>query len=126
MRHYLPKAPVFNQVMLTPPEGEELAELSRRESLVELEYLTGKHGKTTTPLMPAGKASTRDVLRFLHDEISPQTYVNIMAQYRPCGRAAEIKELSTFLSPADYQRALQDAAEEGITRLDQPRRFFNT
>jgi hypothetical protein len=32
--------------------------------------------------------------------------------------------LNTFLSPADYKYALQEAAEEGITRLDQPRRHF--
>jgi putative pyruvate formate lyase activating enzyme len=63
-------------------------------------------------------------MRFIAREISTRSYVNIMAQYRPCGRAAEIKELNTFLSPADYRRALQEAAEEGITRLDQPRRRF--
>ncbi|MBT8330683.1 MAG: radical SAM protein, partial [Deltaproteobacteria bacterium] len=56
--------------------------------------------------------------------ISTGSYVNIMAQYRPCGRAAEIKGLNTFVSSADYRRALQDAAKEGITRLDQPRGRF--
>ena len=75
-------------------------------------------------VLPGGVAGTREIMRFIAREISTRSYVNIMAQYRPCGRAAEIKELSTFLSPADYRRALQDAAEEGITRLDQPRRYF--
>ena len=77
-------------------------------------------------VLPDGVAGTREIMRFIARKISTRSYVNIMAQYRPCGRAAEIKGLNTFLSPADYQRALQDAAEEGITRLDQPRRFFNT
>ena len=77
-------------------------------------------------VLPDGVAGTREIMRFIARKISTRSYVNIMAQYRPCGRAAEIKGLNTFLSPADYHRALQDAAEEGITRLDQPRRFFNT
>jgi len=47
-----------------------------------------------------------------------------MPQYRPCGRAAEISGLNTFLSPADYRSAVQAAEKEGITRLDQPRRTF--
>ncbi len=73
-------------------------------------------------VLPGGVAGTRDIMRFIAREISTRSYVNIMAQYRPCGRAAEIKELNTFLSPADYRTALQEATEEGITRLDQPRR----
>ena len=75
-------------------------------------------------VLPGGVAGTREIMRFIAREISTRSYVNIMAQYRPCGRAAEIKELDTFLSPSDYRRALQDAAEEGITRLDGPRRRF--
>ena len=75
-------------------------------------------------VLPGGVAGTREIMRFIAREISTRSYVNIMAQYRPCGRAAEIKQLNTFLPPADYHRALQDAAEEGITRLDQPRRYF--
>ena len=75
-------------------------------------------------VLPGGIAGTREIMRFIAGEISTDSYVNIMAQYRPCGRAAEIKGLNTFLSPADYQKALQAATEEGITRLDQPRRHF--
>ena len=75
-------------------------------------------------VLPGGAAGTREIMRFIAKEISDHSYVNIMAQYRPCGRAAEIKGLNTFLSPVDYKNALQEATEEGITRLDQPRRHF--
>ncbi len=75
-------------------------------------------------VLPGGAAGTRKIMRFIAKEISAHSYVNIMAQYRPCGRAAEIKGLNTFLAPADYKNALQAATEEGITRLDQPRRHF--
>ena len=75
-------------------------------------------------VLPGGVANTREIMRFIASEISTRSYVNIMAQYRPCGRADEIKELNSFLSPADYRKAVQQAIEEGITRLDQPRRRF--
>jgi hypothetical protein len=32
--------------------------------------------------------------------------------------------LETTVSPAEYREAVQEAIEEGITRLDRPRRFF--
>jgi putative pyruvate formate lyase activating enzyme len=63
-------------------------------------------------------------MRYIAKEISTRSYVNIMSQYRPCGRAAEIRGLNTFLSQTDYRNALQAAKKEGITRLDQPRRIF--
>ena len=75
-------------------------------------------------VLPGGAAGTRKIMRFIAKEISVHSYVNIMAQYRPCGRADEIKGLDTFLSPADYKNALQEATEEGITRLDQPWRHL--
>ena len=75
-------------------------------------------------VLPGGMAGTRKIMRFIAREISTRSYVNIMSQYRPCGRAAEISGLNAFLSPADSRTALQEAKEEGITRLDQPRRTF--
>ena len=75
-------------------------------------------------VLPGGMAGTRKIMRFIAQEISIRSYVNIMSQYRPCGRAAEISGLNALLSPSDYQIALQEAKKEGITRLDQPRRTF--
>jgi putative pyruvate formate lyase activating enzyme len=69
-------------------------------------------------VLPGGLAGTRKIMRFIAREISTRSYVNIMSQYRPCGRAAEISGLNAFLSPADYRTALQEAKGEGITRLD--------
>jgi putative pyruvate formate lyase activating enzyme len=84
-----------------------------------------RHGLLIRHLvLPNEMAGTRNIMRFIAREISTRSYVNIMPQYRPCGRAAEISGLNTFLSPADYRNALQAAKKEGITRLDQPRRTF--
>jgi len=71
-------------------------------------------------LMPGGFAETEAILRFLAQEISVDCYVNIMDQYRPCGRAMEIAELKGTVSAEEYHLALQRAEEYGLTRLDRP------
>lgn len=75
-------------------------------------------------VLPHGLAGTPQVMRFIADRISRGSYVNIMSQYRPCGRASEIPELSCAPSPKEYEAALLAAEEAGITRLDRPRRAF--
>ena len=75
-------------------------------------------------VLPKELAGTRDVMWFLAEQISPNTYVNVMSQYRPCGKAAEIKDLTRSISDKEYQQAIEAAKEEGINRLDQPRRAF--
>jgi putative pyruvate formate lyase activating enzyme len=75
-------------------------------------------------VLPQGLAGTREVMRFLAEEISPDSYVNIMAQYRPCGRAFDLTPLKRSLTDKEYQEAIQVAQEEGITRLDERRRAF--
>ncbi|MEX0585794.1 MAG: NfeD family protein, partial [Pirellulales bacterium] len=56
LRRYLPHTPLFGQVILQPPAGEELDELRHRESLADLSFLTGRRGITTTRLAPGGTA----------------------------------------------------------------------
>lgn len=75
-------------------------------------------------VLPHGLAGTRQVMRFIAKEISANTYVNIMPQYRPCGRANEIKELSQHLLQKDFNMALDETMEEGIERMDSRRRRF--
>ena len=75
-------------------------------------------------VLPGGLAGTREVMRFIARDISPFSYVNVMSQYRPCGRAAEVEGLESHLSVEDYRLAVQAAKEEGITRLDQPQQRF--
>jgi len=75
-------------------------------------------------VLPGGLAGTGAVMQFLSESISPHTYVNIMAQYRPCGRAREVAQLAAGLCAADYNQAVRDARAAGITRLDRPRRVF--
>lgn len=69
-------------------------------------------------VMPGGLDETKEILRFIAREISPDSYVNIMDQYRPCGRANDYPPLDRSLSAKEYQQALEIAGNAGITRLD--------
>lgn len=106
-----------------------------RNALIEMHQQVGdliadEYGIATRGLLirhlvlPKGLAGTREIMKFIAKDISPNSYVNIMAQYRPCGRAAEIEGLSTRPTPEDFKAASLAAIEEGITRLDKPRRVF--
>jgi putative pyruvate formate lyase activating enzyme len=75
-------------------------------------------------VMPEGKATTREVLTFLHDEISADAYVNIMAQYRPAGESSNFPEIDRAITGTEYQEALAIAAEVGMERLDERRPKF--
>jgi len=69
-------------------------------------------------VLPENLAGTRDIMNFIYSSISPHTYVNVMAQYRPCGTADEIPGLSRPLTRQEFIAAIKAATEEGITRLD--------
>jgi putative pyruvate formate lyase activating enzyme len=69
-------------------------------------------------VLPDGRAGTREIMRFISQEISTATYVNIMSQYRPCGNLAGIKWLKRSVSRSEFADALSVAKAEGITRLD--------
>lgn len=68
-------------------------------------------------VLPGGLAGTPEVVRFLAEEISPDTYVNVMAQYRPCYRAAEFPELSRRPTAVELESALGEARRAGLHRL---------
>ncbi len=69
-------------------------------------------------VLPHGQAGTREAMRFLAQDVSANTYVNVMAQYRPCGEAHRDSSLKRRITPEEFKQALQMAAEEGIHRLD--------
>jgi putative pyruvate formate lyase activating enzyme len=75
-------------------------------------------------VLPGELAGTRQIMRFIAQEVSPRTYVNVMSQYRPCGRANEVPGLTAPVTPAEYRRAVEAAVEEGISRLDRPARVL--
>jgi putative pyruvate formate lyase activating enzyme len=71
-------------------------------------------------VLPEGQAGTAEVVRFLRDEISPNTYINVMAQYRPCYRANELPPLDRAVTHQEVAEAV-DMARDAQLRLDQRR-----
>ncbi len=75
-------------------------------------------------VLPGGRAGTADIMEFVANKVSADTYVNVMPQYRPCGKAAEIEGLEKKPTGAEIEEALAAARKAGINRIDPPRRVF--
>jgi len=69
-------------------------------------------------VMPGCLEDTRRVMRFLAEEISRDTFVNLMPQYRPQGLAHRYEGISRPLRIDEYRQALAAAREAGLWRLD--------
>ena len=68
-------------------------------------------------VMPSGMAGTGEVMSFIADHVSKNTYVNIMDQYRPCGEALHVEELAGPVSKTQFNQAVAAAKEAGISRF---------
>jgi len=69
-------------------------------------------------VMPENVAGTRQIMRFLAEEISRETYVNVMSQYHPLYRADEDPRINRRITRREYIQALAWAREAGLRRLD--------
>ena len=72
-------------------------------------------------VLPDGEAGTARIAAFLADEVSRDTYINAMAQYRPCYRANTLPPLDPRLSRAEFVEAVEEARAAGLHRLDRRR-----
>ncbi len=78
-------------------------------------------------VMPNGVAGTGDIMNFLAQEISPNTYVNVMDQYRPCGEAQADPTINRRLTSEEYRQAVAATKKAGLHHLDsreRPRIIF--
>lgn len=71
-------------------------------------------------VMPGHGEETRAIMRFLTEEVSLHTYVNIMAQYHPSGKvgAEKYAEINRRITQEEYEYAYQTAREAGLHRFD--------
>lgn len=72
-------------------------------------------------VLPGGLAGTPEIARFLAEEVSRDTYINIMDQYRPCYRAREHPPLDRPITSQEYEEAVAAAQRAGLHRFDQRR-----
>ena len=88
------------------------------------EYGLAKRGVLLRHLvMPGDLAGTEAILRFVADQVSPNSYVNVMGQYYPAGKVDEHKysELNRRTTRLELQRAMQAARRAGLWRFDERR-----
>ncbi|HXX53450.1 MAG TPA: radical SAM protein, partial [Thermodesulfovibrionales bacterium] len=69
-------------------------------------------------VLPEDSAGTEEVLSFIAEEISDNTYLNIMDQYYPCYKASQNPPLSRRISKKEYATAVSLARQKGLKRID--------
>ncbi|MBI4463307.1 MAG: radical SAM protein, partial [Acidobacteria bacterium] len=71
-------------------------------------------------VMPGGIAGTEAIIHFLAEEVSPDTYVNVMDQYYPAGRVDwdHFPEINRRITAEEYETALEHARRAGLWRFD--------
>ena len=72
-------------------------------------------------VMPGLLEDTRQIMRFLAKEVSNDTYVNVMDQYRPAWKAKtqdKYAEINRGITSQELQQALGYARQAGLWRFD--------
>ncbi len=67
-------------------------------------------------VLPESIAGTAEIVRFLADDISRGTFLNVMDQYHPCYRAEP--PLDRRVTATEYEEALRLAEVAGLTRVN--------
>jgi len=68
-------------------------------------------------VMPNRRAFTENVARFLATQISRDTFINIMAQYRPEYGASRFAEIDRRITPDEFRGAVDEARRAGLHRF---------
>jgi putative pyruvate formate lyase activating enzyme len=68
-------------------------------------------------VLPENTGGTESVLAFLAAEVSVNTCLNVMDQYRPCYRAGENAPLNRRIKDREYAQALAWAEAAGLRRV---------
>jgi putative pyruvate formate lyase activating enzyme len=69
-------------------------------------------------VLPNNLAGTAEIVRFLAENISTNTYLNLMDQYRPAFNARQFPKLNRCITSQEYQAAIVIAETAGLNRLD--------
>ena len=72
-------------------------------------------------VLPGGLAGTGAIMRFLAEDISKDTYVNIMDQYRPCWKSFAYPPLDRPITTEECEEAVEAAKAAGLHRLHHER-----
>jgi putative pyruvate formate lyase activating enzyme len=99
-----------------------LMEMQRQVGELKMdEHGIARHGLLIRHLvMPEGIAGTEEAMQFIAEKVSPDTYVNIMGQYRPAGKVSVDKftEINRRVTAEELSHAFQAAEAAGLWRFD--------
>ncbi|MCM8779713.1 MAG: radical SAM protein [Candidatus Omnitrophica bacterium] len=65
-------------------------------------------------VLPNNISGTRQIMRFIAEKISTDTYISLMSQYRPYYKAAAFPELNRRITKEEYNQAIKDMQEAGL------------
>ena len=110
-------------------EASDYPEMAKK-SIIEMhrqvgDLVTDKGGMALRGLMvrhlvmPNRVAGTHEFVKWVAANLSPDTYVNIMSQYRVEHRAFEYERIARAITPEEYVEAMEWAGEAGLTNLDE-------
>ena len=68
-------------------------------------------------ILPNRIAGTEEFLKFVAENLSKNTYINLMAQYRPEYKAFDYPEISRRIKRSEYEEAKKWAKKYGLIRL---------
>lgn len=69
-------------------------------------------------VLPNRIAGTEKFLKFVAEELSKTTYINLMRQYRPEHKAFQYPEIARRINNREYEEVLMWARKYGLYRLD--------
>jgi putative pyruvate formate lyase activating enzyme len=67
-------------------------------------------------ILPNDLAGSEQVFDFVADEVSKDTYINIMDQYYPAYKANQFTDLNRRITNDEYERVIDYARKKGLTR----------
>ncbi len=107
------------------PQAAQAALIEMRRQVGALkvdEHGVAKRGVLVRHLvMPGDIAASPEVMRFLAGQVSPDTYINIMGQYRPAGKVSsqDFPEINRRVTADEVRSAYHSARQAGLWRFDQ-------
>jgi putative pyruvate formate lyase activating enzyme len=97
---------------------EALKEMHRQVGVLEIVDGIARKGLLVRHLvMPNAVEDSKRVLDFIAREVSPETYVNVMAQYRPMHEARRFPEIARMVTGQEYREVRAYAASLGLSLL---------
>ncbi len=69
-------------------------------------------------VMPNNVGGSEKIMEWIANNLPHDTYVNIMAQYRPAHKAYDYPQLSRMINSSEYRSVVAKAQELGLTNLD--------